>query len=198
MFTGLVEDIGTVRTALRKRGGVLFSINAPRVGRSLRVNDSIAVNGVCLTVMKRRGSIFETQAVEETLSKTTLDTLQQGSNVNLERSLRASSLLGGHFVLGHVDCVGRVTSVERKGSSDLFWISVPAKFSRLLIPVGSVAVNGVSLTVARLKVAQFAVSIIPHTTRKTTFKSIRRGDKVNIEFDVLGKYIERLLGKKRR
>ncbi|MCI0707493.1 MAG: riboflavin synthase [Ignavibacteriae bacterium] len=193
MFTGLIEDIGTVKSAKQQRGSVVFRINAKRVAKSLRINDSIAVDGVCLTVVKRSGPVFETQAVEETLSKTTLARLREGSKVNLERPMLSTSRLGGHFVLGHVDCIGTVASVERKDSSDVFWISVPENFSKYLIPVGSVAVNGVSLTVANLKDTTFAVSIIPHTTKKTTFKSLQKGDSVNIEFDVLGKYVESLL-----
>jgi riboflavin synthase len=198
MFTGLIEDIGIIKNASRKRGSVVFYINAPRVGKTLRVNDSIAVDGVCLTVVKRRGPVFETQAVEETLSKTTLNRLRVGSRVNLERPLLATDRLGGHFVLGHVDCVGTIASVQQRKSSAVFRITVPKKVAKYLIPVGSVAVNGVSLTVAQLKGAVFAVSIIPHTTKKTTFKNLRTGDQVNIEFDVLGKYIERLLSGKRR
>ncbi|HEY5614659.1 MAG TPA: riboflavin synthase [Bacteroidota bacterium] len=198
MFTGLIEEIGTIKKAVRRRGSVVFSIFAPKVGKSLRVNDSIAVDGVCLTVVNRKGNLFETQAVEETLRKTILGKLKTGDKVNLERPLVATSRLGGHFVLGHVDCVGTVFKVQHRKSSDVFWITVPKKFSRYLIPVGSVAINGVSLTVAELKGASFAVSIIPHTTQKTTFQSLKNGGLVNIEFDVLGKYIERLIGKKKR
>ena len=198
MFTGLIEEIGSVRKAVRKSGGVLFSIASPRVAKGLRVNDSVAVEGVCLTVIRRDKSSFETQAVEETLVKTTLGTLQKGEVVNLERPLLPTSRLGGHFVLGHVDCVGEVVNVERRKSSWMFRFSVPRRFAHYLIPVGSIAINGVSLTIASLTTRFFAVSIIPHTMSNTTFRFLRKGSRVNIEFDVLGKYVERIRAVKRR
>lgn len=200
MFTGLVEEVGVLRKLERQRGGVLFFIEGRKTGKRLKKNDSIAVDGVCLTVIGRRGKTFCVQAVEETLKKTMLGDLRQGSLVNLERPLLPSSLLGGHFVLGHVDGVGIVKNVETRRSSWMFWIQVPTRFLSLLVPAGSVAVNGVSLTVADLKNGQFAVSIIPHTWRMTTFRLLHRGAGVNLEFDVLGKYVSRLLltGKKRR
>ncbi len=198
MFTGLVEELGTIKKAERKRGSVVFTILAPRIAASLKVHDSVAVDGVCLTVIRRTKSFFETQAVEETLSKTTLGTLRAGDSVNLERPLLSTTRLGGHFVLGHVDCVGKVSKVEMRASSWMFWLKVPKRYTHLLIPVGSVAVNGVSLTVAALKQTTFGVSIIPHTMRQTTFRLLRVGSGVNIEFDVLGKYVERLLSARRR
>ncbi|MGH2568896.1 MAG: riboflavin synthase [Bacteroidota bacterium] len=198
MFTGLIEEIGTVQKAARRSGGVLFSIASPRVAKGLRVNDSIAVEGVCLTVVRRRKSLFETQAVEKTLLKTTLGKLRKGDAVNLERPLLPTSPLGGHFVLGHVDCVGEVVNVERRKSSWMFRFSVPKRFAQYLIPVGSIAINGVSLTIATLATRSFAVSIIPHTMSNTTFRFLRKGSRVNIEFDVLGKYVERIRSVKRR
>lgn len=199
MFTGLVEETGVVRKLERRRGSVLFFIEGKKTGKRLKKNDSVAVDGVCLSVIGRRGKTFCVQAVEETLKKTVLGGLQQGALVNLERPLLPTSLLGGHFVLGHVDGVGFVKDVETRRSSWVFWIQVPSRFRCLLIPAGSIAVNGVSLTVADLKDGRFAVSIIPHTWRMTTFRLLRRGDGVNLEFDVLGKYVSRLLtvGKKR-
>lgn len=198
MFTGLVEEIGTIKKAERKGGSVVFTISAPRITASLRVNDSVAVDGTCLTVIRKKNSYFDTQAVEETLSKTTLGTLRADDRVNLERPLLSTSRLGGHFVLGHVDCVGKVTRVEKRKSSWMFWLKVPKRFTPLLIPVGSVAVNGVSLTVAALRETTFGVSIIPHTMSRTTFQLLQIGNGVNIEFDVLGKCVERLLSAKRR
>jgi len=131
--------------------------------------------------------------VEETLQKTNLGELKEEDPVNLERPLLPGERLGGHFVLGHVDGVGVVTKIQTRASSWMFWFKVPQRFSRYLIPVGSVAVNGVSLTVARLQGREFAVSIIPHTMDVTIFRYMKVGDKANIEFDVLGKYVERLL-----
>ncbi|MBI2619946.1 MAG: riboflavin synthase [Ignavibacteriales bacterium] len=192
MFTGLVEETGTVRTVRRKGGSVVFSIYGEKTGGSLKRNESISVEGVCLTVTEARGKTFSVQAVEETLEKTTLGGLRAGDAVNLERPLLPASRLGGHFVLGHVDGLGTVKKIEWLKSSWVFWIQVAGKFRRFLIPVGSVAVNGVSLTVAKLGRNQFAVSIIPHTRAVTTFKTIKVGDKVNVEFDVLGKYVDQI------
>jgi riboflavin synthase len=137
------------------------------------------------------------QAVEETLKKTTLGKLKTGSLVNLERPLLPSDRLGGHFVLGHIDGLGKVKGVEVRESSWIFWFQVPKKFAQHLVPVGSIAVNGVSLTMAEVKGNSFAVSIIPHTMEVTTFKLLKQGAAVNLEFDILGKYVERLLDIKR-
>ncbi|HXG38866.1 MAG TPA: riboflavin synthase [Bacteroidota bacterium] len=198
MFTGLIESVGTIESARRRSGSVVFVVKAPGITRGLKVGDSVAVEGVCLTVTKRTKSGFETRAVEETLTKTTLGKLHRGDRVNLERALLPTARLGGHFVLGHVDCVGTVVRVEKRGSSWMFWFRVPQRFRHLLIPVGSVAINGVSLTVASLRQKEFGVSIIPHTMEKTTFRFLQVGDHVNVEFDVLGKYVERLLALKKK
>lgn len=198
MFTGLVEEVGTVRRIVRTRGSVIFFIEGRRTGKSLKSNDSIAVDGTCLTVIRRKKSVFEVQAVEETLKKTTLGRLSVSSRVNLERPLTANGRMGGHFVLGHVDGIGTIERIDRRKSSWMFWIRVAHKHRRFLIPVGSVAVNGVSLTVASLKAGSFGVSIIPHTWKVTTFGKLQAGDRVNIEFDMLGKYVDQLLRGRRR
>jgi riboflavin synthase len=193
MFTGLVEETGIVTSIKHKSGSVIFTIQGKETVKTLRIDHSIAVEGVCLTVIKRNARTFDVQAVEETLKKTTLGKLKTGSPINLERPLLPSDRLGGHFVLGHVDGLGKVKSLKMLESSWIFWIQVPKKFSQHLIPVGSIAVNGVSLTMAEVKVDSFAVSIIPHTMDVTTFKQLKPGDAVNLEFDVLGKYVERLM-----
>jgi riboflavin synthase len=198
MFTGLVEELGVVRKVTKRRGSSIFSIFAPLVGAGLGVKESVAVNGVCLTVIGRSRSRFEVQAVEETLRKTTLGNIGVESRVNLERPLLPSTRLGGHFVLGHVDGMGTVESIETRRSSWLFWISVPQRFRRYLVPVGSIAVDGVSLTMATVRGSRFAVSIIPHTMEHTIFRYYHEGGRVNLEFDILGKYVERLLTAKRR
>jgi riboflavin synthase len=192
MFTGLVEETGIIGSIRRKGGSVVFTIQAKKVLQKLGIDHSIAVEGVCLTVIKRTAKTFDVQAVEETLKKTTLGDWRKKGLVNLERPLLPSDRLGGHFVLGHVDGLGKVTAVETRESSWIFWIRVPEKFSHHLVPVGSIAVNGVSLTMAEVKKNSFAVSIIPHTMEVTTFKSFKPGTLVNLEFDILGKYIERL------
>jgi len=188
MFTGLVEEVGRVVRRVPSGRSVVFHIRGAKVGRSLRKGESIAVNGVCLTVLGRRKNVFSVQAVEETLRKTNLGFVGPGSRVNLERSLLAGSRFGGHFVLGHVDATGRVVRVERRLSSRFVWIKYPARMRKYLVPVGSIAVDGVSLTVAAVKGSIFGISIIPHTLQVTTFRDMKTDDRVNIEFDVLGKY----------
>jgi riboflavin synthase len=193
MFTGLVEETGCIKKITKKSGSLIFTIEGKKTSRTLRIDHSIAINGVCLTVIAYSKKTFDVQAVEETLKKTTIGTLAVGSNVNLERPLLPSDRLGGHFVLGHVDGIGRVVSIEDRTTSWIYWIQVPKKFSKYLIPVGSIAVDGISLTMAEVRQNRFAVSIIPHTMEVTTFEFLKPGMSVNLEFDVLGKYIERLL-----
>ena len=189
MFTGLIEELGNVVNVQKKGRSAVFFIQGRKTARTLTKNDSIACDGVCLTVLRKHGRVFQVQAVEETLQKTTLRDLKKGAAVNLERPLAVDGRLGGHFVLGHVDGTGVVRRIDRRMNSWLFHIGIAARFRRFLIPVGSVAVNGVSLTAAGLKPSGFVVSIIPHTWAMTTFKFLRVGSKVNIEYDVLGKYV---------
>ena len=187
------DEVALIDFVEKKRKSVIFTIRAKETARDIRIDQSIAINGVCLTVIRWSRRKFQVQAVEETLQKTNLGELMEEDPVNLERALLPGERLGGHFVLGHVDGVGVVTKIQARASSWMFWFKVPQRFSRYLIPVGSVAVNGVSLTVARLEGREFAVSIIPHTMDVTIFRYMKVGDKANIEFDVLGKYVERLL-----
>jgi riboflavin synthase len=198
VFTGLVEETGTIVKVRRSGGSVIFSIRGRKTIPGLGIDHSIAIEGVCLTVIKRSGSVFDVQAVEETLRKTTLGRLTEGSRVNLERPLLPTGRLGGHFVLGHVDGIGRVESLVLKESSWLYWIRVPDRFAHHLIPVGSIAVNGVSLTMADVRASSFLVSIIPHTMDVTTFAAMKPGDNVNLEFDVLGKFVEQFMNARAR
>jgi riboflavin synthase len=198
MFTGLVEEEGRVDRIEKRRGSLIFTIRARTTVRNLKIDESVAINGTCLTVIGSTRATFRVQAVEETLRETNLGTLDVGDPVNLERPLLPNERLGGHFVLGHVDGLGTVTKVRARKSSWIFWIRAPRRLARYLVPVGSIGVNGVSLTVASLKGNEFAVSIIPHTMNVTTFKHLAEGDKVNLEFDMLGKYVERLLKARRR
>jgi riboflavin synthase len=193
MFTGIITEIGRVKEIRRIGGGVRLSITAPDAARDVHINDSVSVNGVCQTVIATSGSTFEVEAVEETLRKTTLGRLGADSPVNLELPVRLNDRLGGHLVLGHVDGVGEITKVEKQSNSWLITIAAPAEFARYLVPVGSVAVDGISLTVASLNKNEFMVSIIPHTLEKTTISAAQKGMRVNLEFDIIGKYIERLL-----
>jgi riboflavin synthase len=198
MFTGLVEEKGQIDRIEKRRGSLIFTIRASKTIRNLKIDESVAVSGTCLTVIGSTRTRFRVQAVEETLRKTNLGSLAIGDPVNLERPLLPTERLGGHFVMGHVDGLGTVTRVRARKSSWIFWIKVPKRLSRYLIPVGSIAVNGVSLTVASLQGSEFAVSIIPHTMSVTTFKNLAVGDRVNLEFDMIGKYVERLLKSRSR
>ncbi len=198
MFTGIITEIGTVAEVRAQGRGIRIVISAPESGKELRVNDSVSVSGVCQTVIRSDGASFEVEAVEETLKKTTLGSLKKGSAVNLELPVRLNDRLGGHLVQGHVDCVGTVRGVVKQSNSWLITIAFPEPFARSIVPVGSIAVDGISLTVASLGTDEFTVSIIPHTLEMTTIASVREGSLVNLEFDVIGKYVGRLLeGEKR-
>jgi len=193
MFTGIIQEIGSVVAATRKGGGVVLNVRAPMSAAEIKVNDSVSLNGVCQTVVSKAADTFEVEAVEETLKKTTLGTLKAGGKVNVELAMRLSDRVGGHLVQGHVDCVGQVSSIEKKSMSWVVRVSYPAEFARYIIPVGSIAVDGVSLTVASLEGSEFTISVIPHTLEMTTLSDVQSGMAVNLEFDLVGKYIERLL-----
>lgn len=193
MFTGLIEEIGTLQKVVKSRLSALLNIKAEKVLNELKEGDSIAVNGACLTVTGLSGDSFTVDVMAETLYKTNLGELRAGSQVNLERALKTGERLNGHFVTGHVDATGTVLSRRERGIASDIWISIPEEMDRYFIPQGSVAVDGVSLTVAELSPDAFMVSLIPHTQKMTTLGSKKAGDKVNIEADVLGKYIYHFL-----
>lgn len=192
MFTGLIEELGTVATVEDVGDGRTFTINATTVMDDLQIDHSIAVNGCCLTVTHRTDSAFRVTAVAETLRKTTLGGLVAGSRVNLERAVRLADRMGGHMVQGHVDAVGHIESILHNNQGWEVWVSYPAPFGRWLIPVGSVCVNGISLTVAELENERFKIAVIPHTLQVTTLGEASVGDAVNLEFDMIAKYLERL------
>lgn len=192
MFTGLVQALGSVRTVTDAAGGRRLSVAESALAPLLSVGESVSVNGACLTVVARDGDSFDFEAGPETLAKTTLGALAPGDRVNLERALRVGDALGGHFVTGHVDCVGTV--LEEKETGD--WITVrfgfPPGFADLLVAKGSVAVDGVSLTVVDPTEESFAVMLIPHTRAVTTLGSKKPGAPVNLEFDLLAKHVQKL------
>lgn len=193
MFTGLVEETGLL-TGKKKNGeGYQFTFNAKKVMSDLSIGSSISVNGVCLTVVKKNRNSFSVDAIEETLKKTNLGSLKLDDRVNLERPLKADERLGGHFVLGHVDTTGKIIKMLELSSSHFVTISFPKRFKKYLIYVGSVAIDGVSMTVAELGEKNFSVGIIPHTWKETVFSTKAVGSTVNLEFDVLGKYVERIM-----
>ena len=189
MFTGLVREVGTV---VVMDGGDL-TVEAPATSRDAQDGDSIAINGTCLTVVSRDGDRLSFQAVPETLSRTSLGELGEGSRVNLEPSLRAGEALGGHYVQGHVDGVGSVRDVQPEGDGKRITFNAPSDLLRYVVEKGSIAVQGTSLTVAAVDDEGFAVALIPHTLAHTTLDELEREDRVNLEVDVLAKYVEKLL-----
>lgn len=195
MFTGIVKDVGTVGSVKRQNGGLRLRVEhaGSEAFHALSVDESVSLSGACQTVVAAGDGWFEVDTVEETLLKSTLGSLRSGSRVNLERALRPMDRLGGHFVLGHVDCVGSVTGVKELGSSCEIWIDYPQEFAAYLVPAGSVTIDGVSLTAAKLGEASFAVAVIPFTFAHTTINSLAAGSRVNLEFDILGKYVSRRL-----
>lgn len=194
MFSGIVEDVGTVRALEKKDKGVLLRIEVRRIDAGeLVLGESVAVNGVCLTVVSVEDGSFSVDASHETLSRTNLSGLRAGSAVNLERSLRVGDRMGGHIVTGHVDGVGVIQSITQVGESRVFSFSIPASLAKYVVEKGSVAVDGVSLTVNSVEGTEFSVNIIPYTLRETTFSEFRRSREVNIECDIIGKYVEKML-----
>lgn len=194
MFTGIIEDIGEVRNASFFGGDGLFNISVNRIDvDELVAGESISVNGVCLTVTKKGKSDFTVDISRETLSKTNLSSFSTGSRVNLERSLKAGDRMGGHIVTGHVDGVATVDSITRVGDSMEFWFLLPESLAKYMIQKGSVAVDGVSLTVNNVEGNRFSVNIIPHTQKETVFSDYSTGDRVNIECDIIGKYVEKFV-----
>ncbi len=194
MFTGIVERMGTVAEAADAGGKRRFTIEAGDLAAGLEVGDSVAVNGVCLTAVEVAGCCFTVEAVDETLARSNLGSLRAGSAVNLERPMRADGRFDGHLVQGHVDGVGTVRSISPEGASLRVWMDVPLGLRRYLAEKGSVAVDGVSLTVSGLDARGCEVVLIPHTMEVTLFGTRRPGDAVNLEVDLIAKYVERLLG----
>ena len=195
MFTGLIQDVGTVRRLDRQGNSASLQIASALVREELQLGESIAVNGVCLTVTRWDDSSFTADVSPETLQCTTLGTLRPNSPVNLERALRLCDRLGGHLVSGHVDCIARIRRRYQDQNAVRYEFSVPVTALRYLVEKGSVAVDGISLTVNKVDADGFAVAVIPHSLDKTTMKMRREGDEVNIETDLLGRYVERLLQK---
>ena len=196
MFTGLIEDRGTIVKLERKGEGALLVVSHTAVLDDLKLGDSVAVDGVCLTITDLGSQNFSAEASAETIRRTTLDTKKLHEQVNLERALRLSDRLGGHLVTGHVDEVGTIVSVVPEGSAWKITITVSAKTARYVVEKGSVTVDGISLTVNEVGDDRFSVNIIPHTAAQTTLTSKGTGNKVNIETDIIGKYLERLVDRK--
>jgi len=193
MFTGLVETTGTILRLERADRDLRLTVRASLEPPELKIGESVAVDGVCLTVIGFEGDAFTVDVSEETVSRSSLRQRRQGDEVNLERALRLGDRLGGHLVSGHVDGTGRVAARQRRGESLVFKFEIPPEVSRYLIAKGSVAVNGVSLTVNRCEEREFEVNVVPHTARSSTMGKLKVGDVVNIEVDLIGKYVEKFL-----
>ena len=196
MFTGIIEEIGKVSEVNPIPGGKTIKISAIKILNDISVNDSVSVNGVCLTTTQVDEQGFKVDAVGVTLEKTTFSELQISSPVNLERSLKLSDRLGGHFVLGHVNGTGVIKEIIKLGNNYLVRVNVPNNLKKYLIDEGSITIDGISLTIAELKDSTIGISIIPHTWNNTTLQYKNAEDRVNIEPDVLAKYVERLTNKK--
>jgi riboflavin synthase len=193
MFTGLIEALAIVRAVIDEPPGKRLIVGEPRIAAEAAVGESIAVNGCCLTVVAIDGDALSFQAGPETLGRTTLGGLRPGDYVNLERSLRVGDRIGGHFVTGHIDGVGSLVARQDEAQWSTCWFSMPADLGQQLASKGSIAVEGVSLTLVEVASARFSVALIPHTLAATTLGKLRVGDRVNLETDVLAKYVQRAL-----
>lgn len=201
MFTGIVEETGTIVSVKPGAKSIRLALLARQTARGLKVGDSLAVNGCCLTVVKQSarkgGKVVEVDLLQETWRLTNLQFVQPGSLVNLERSLRADSRLGGHFVTGHIDGMGTIRRWERSGQDHLLDIAAPPEVMKYIVYKGSIALDGISLTVAGVKRKEFRIWIIPHTHEVTALQQRKVGDAVNLECDLLGKYVEQFIGTRR-
>ena len=193
MFTGIVEEMGTLRGIRRGAHSAELDIQAQKILGDLKIGDSVAVNGVCLTATSVRADGFTADVMHETLDRTALAQLRSGSRVNLERAMAADGRFGGHIVAGHVDGVGRIINVRRDDTAVWYTVEAAPQLLRYIVEKGSITIDGISLTVARVDEAGFAISAIPHTVRETVLSLRRPGDQVNLETDIIGKYVEKLL-----
>ena len=193
MFTGIIEEVGTVKAVKRSGTSSFIEIQAKKVLEDIHLGDSIAVNGVCLTVTHCDGSIFRADVMNETLSRSSLGSLTTGSLVNLERAMAADGRFGGHIVSGHIDGTGTVSDIRNDGIAVWYTITAPPELLRYIVEKGSIAIDGISLTVAKVTETSFSVSIIPHTAAQTILGTKKTGDMVNLENDIIGKYVEKLM-----
>ena len=193
MFTGIIEEVGTVKRIQRSGNSSFIEIQAKKVLEDVHLGDSIAVNGVCLTVTYFGGGMFRADVMNETLSRSSLGSLASGSPVNLERAMAAEGRFGGHIVSGHIDGTGTISDIRNDGIAVWYTISAPPELLRYIVEKGSVAIDGISLTVAKVTDTSFSVSIIPHTAAETILGTKKTGDTVNLENDIIGKYVEKLM-----
>lgn len=193
MFTGIIENRGMVKEKKAKGGLIRFTFELKKAFKNLKLGESIAVNGTCLTVAEKTARSFSADVISETLKATTLGSLKVGSVVNLERALRYKGSVGGHFITGHVDGVGKIKKIKREGDNQVWTVSVPQKLTAYIALKGSVALDGISLTVQDVKKSTFKIGLIPHTLKETTLASKKTGDALNVEVDLLARYAAKLL-----
>ncbi len=193
MFTGIVEEIGTVKKIQKGQHSAVLDIQAQQVLEGLKIGDSIAVNGVCLTVVSFGNNYFAADVMHETLNRSALVRLSSGSRVNLERAMPADGRFGGHIVAGHVDGVGKLVQIKRDDTAVWYTVQAAPAILRYIVEKGSIAIDGISLTVASVSEKQFSISAIPHTVEQTVLKEKKAGDSVNLETDIIGKYVEKLM-----
>lgn len=198
MFTGIIEEVGKIQSIRKGASSAMLSIQASDIMQDIHLGDSIAVNGVCLTVTSISSNSFTADVMHETLNRSSLGNLRIGSPVNLERAMAANGRFGGHIVSGHIDGTGVVSGIHKDDNAVWYTIKTPLPVLRYIIEKGSIAIDGISLTVASVNKDSFRVSIIPHTASLTTLSNLRVGDSVNLENDCIGKYVERLMGKERQ
>jgi len=193
MFTGLIEEVGRAVALPASDRGAQLQIDAPRIAKKIRSGDSISVNGCCLTLASRRGNRLTFDLLQETIARTNLKNLHRNDRVNLERALAANERFGGHFVQGHIDCVSPILSFEKEGANFRLELRLPSEFADYVACKGSIAVNGISFTVAEILARSFVVWVIPYTKRHTNLERAKTGELVNLEFDILAKYVQRVL-----
>lgn len=193
MFTGLIQELGTIESVHSNAEGKEFVIRAPGLIKDIKIDDSVATNGVCLTATKISGDTFRVQAIHMTLEKTSIGKLKAQDKVNLELSLRPNDRLGGHFVQGHVNTLGKIVKIQKTGDNWEIEVSFSPEYRKYMISEGSIALDGISLTIARLTDVTLTVAIIPHTLEKTSLSAKKVGDVLNIEVDMMAKYIENFL-----
>ena len=193
MFTGIVEEIGKIKSIKNGVKSSILSIQGDRIFEDIHLGDSIAVNGVCLTVISFNNKIFTADVMNETLRRSSLGNLKVGSYVNLERAMSANGRFGGHIVSGHIDGIGKIIKIEKDDNSIWYTIAVKDNLMKYIVEKGSIAIDGISLTIAKVAVNDFSISIIPHTVQETILSHRSVGDIVNIENDVIGKYVEKLI-----
>jgi len=196
MFTGLIEEVGSVIAVRASDRGTQLQIAAPKIAKKIRTGDSVAVNGCCLTLSSQRDDQLTFDLLEETIGRTNLKVLPPDTPINLERALSADGRFGGHLIQGHIDCTSPILAFEERAGDHRLEVRLPAEFAHYVVSKGSIAMNGISLTVAEVLPESLVVWIIPHTKRYTNLDRAKAGDLLNLEFDILAKYVERMLSRR--